>query len=73
MTSVYGFAAIAAFWLGTPLGSIVGNIFFLIAMAALSAMKVTEFIDWSWWWVALPLWSLVGATVGKFWFARTSS
>ena len=73
MTFLYGFAAIAAFWMGAPLGAIVGNIFFLIIMAAFAGMKATDFIDWSWWWVALPLWSYAGATFGRYWFARTSA
>ena len=72
MSSVYGFAAIAAFWLGAPLGSIMGNVFFLIVVTAFAGMKVTGFIDWTWWWVALPLWSFTGATFGKYWFARSA-
>jgi hypothetical protein len=73
MSFLYAFAAIGAFWLGAPLGSIVGNVFFLVVMAALTGMKMTDFIDWSWWWVALPVWGFAGATFGKLWYARISA
>ena len=35
-------------------------------------LKLTEFIDWSWWWVLAPLWIpvvvVVGCMLGGFWF-----
>ena len=73
MSFVYAFAAVGAFWVGAPLGSLVGSVFFLVVMAALTVMKMTDFIDWSWWWVTLPLWAFAGAAFGKFWYARLSA
>ena len=30
----------------------IGGVLFLI----LAALKLTDVIDWSWWWVTMPLW-----------------
>lgn len=29
-------------------------------------LKLTDHIDWSWWWVAAPLWFPIVATLGIF-------
>jgi len=37
-----------------------GTVLFLIFMT----LKLTEHIDWSWWWVAAPLWLPVVVLLG---------
>lgn len=37
-----------------------GTLLFLIFLT----LKLTGYIDWSWWWVAAPLWAGVALVVG---------
>lgn len=54
-----------------------GMVLFLIFMV----LKLTDLIDWSWWWVTAPLWiptglmlgiAVIGAVIGLYevWMAR---
>ena len=38
-------------------------------------LKLTGYIDWSWWWVTLPFWGglAVGAVFGVLWLFATAA
>ena len=38
----------------------IGTILFLIFLV----LKLTNFIDWSWWWITAPLWIPIVVVVG---------
>jgi hypothetical protein len=50
----------------------VGTILFLIFLV----LKLTNFIDWSWWWVTAPLWIpaiaiiLIVGVIGIIWWFK---
>ena len=70
MDFIYAFMAVTAFWMGPVLGPLVGNFFFLVAATVLAGMEMAGFIDWSRWWVALPLWSFIDGLCGQMWIAN---
>jgi hypothetical protein len=67
MSISYVFAAIVAFWMGPALGLAVGNFVFLLFTAVLTALELAGLLDWSWWWIALPLWAFIGGVCGQKW------
>lgn len=38
----------------------------LVFFAILLTLKLTDVIDWSWWWITLPLWAGL-ALIAAFW------
>jgi hypothetical protein len=72
MTMFDLFAAIAAFWIGAPLSALVGSFAFPFFAVALAGLKVAGVVDYSWWWVALPIWALLGDVCGRMWIDSRS-
>lgn len=35
----------------------IGSLFFAILGLIFITLKLTHFIDWSWWWVLAPIWA----------------
>lgn len=70
MATVYYLLATAAvFWLGMLSAVFVGGLLFLLAAALIAGLKLTDVIDWSWWWAGLPIWGAIGGAVAKMWIA----
>jgi hypothetical protein len=44
-----------------------GGGFFGLLTIVLITLKLTGYIDWSWWWVLAPLW--IGTAIGLFFLA----
>ncbi len=42
-----------------------GSFFFVTIAALFATLKAGGFIAWSWLWVAIPLWGVIGTTAAK--------
>lgn len=64
IVAAYVVAAAVLFWLGM-IFAFLGGLIFVILAAVLAALKLAGIFVWSWWWVALPLWTALGGAVLK--------
>jgi hypothetical protein len=60
----YLVAAVVLFWIGS-VAFFLGGAIFVILATILAGLKLAGFVTWSWWWIALPLWAVVGGAVVK--------
>jgi hypothetical protein len=60
-------AIIGVFWIGMLSAVFMGGLLFMILVAIFAVLKLAGAIDWSWWWVTLPIWGGVGGAVAKMW------
>lgn len=72
MVAAYVVAAAVLFWLGMIFAHL-GGLIFVILAAALAALKLAGIFPWSWWWVALPLWTALGGGFLKMRMAARDS
>lgn len=63
--AVYVLAAIAVFWIGAPSMVLLGGSIFPLVASMLVGSKLAGVIGWSWWWVALPAFGVLGNRIGR--------
>ena len=67
--AVYVILAIVAFGFGIARRVFLGGSIFAMAAVVLAGIKLAGIVDLSWWWVALPMWTVAGAACLRMWLA----
>ena len=65
LIAAYVVAAAVAFWIGMITAVALGGLGFVILTAILAGLKLAGIFDVSWWWVLLPLWTVLGGVYVK--------
>jgi hypothetical protein len=66
-TVYYIVSAIAVFWIGMLSAAMMGGLYLLILIMLFVTLKLIGIISWSWWWVLLPGWAVIGSSIAKIW------
>jgi hypothetical protein len=67
--AVYVILAVVAFAFGIARRVFLGGSIFVMVAVVLAGIKLAGIADISWWWVALPMWTVAGAAFLKMWVA----
>jgi hypothetical protein len=67
--AVYVILAVVAFGFGMARAASLGGLIFAMAAVVLAGIKLAGIADMSWWWVALPMWTVAGVAFLKAWVA----
>jgi hypothetical protein len=65
--AIYVILAVVAFWFGMARRLFLGGSIFVMAAVVLAGIKLAGIADISWWWVALPMWTVAGVAFLKTW------
>jgi hypothetical protein len=67
-TVLYLLATAAVVWVGMALTATgLGGLPFVVLAALFVGLKLAGIINWSWWWVMLPLWGGISGAFAKMW------
>jgi hypothetical protein len=65
--AIYVILAVVAFGFGMARRLFLGGSIFVMAAVVLAGIKLAGIADISWWWVALPMWTVAGVAFLKTW------
>jgi hypothetical protein len=63
--AIYVILAVVAFGFGMARRLFLGGSIFVMAAVVLAGIKLAGIADISWWWVALPMWTVAGVAFLK--------
>lgn len=46
---------------------LIGGLLLVLLGVIFIGLKLGSIIAWSWWWVILPIWGVIGSVIGKLW------
>jgi hypothetical protein len=68
MTTIFLVLAIVAVaWISLLSAVFMGGLVIMILAALFVVLRLTGIVEWSWWWVTLPIWGVGGWAIGKMW------